>query len=184
MTETERILRILAGHAEEYAYFLDRYAEATHRLVAGIVDCAEDAEEVTQDAFIRAYEKLGSFRGDCRFSTWLYRIAYRLALRRAQTQRPEQPFDDEPQWERISDDVALPLLNDDEATDEQVEQLRQALDQLHPDERTLLMLTYEEERPAAETANIMGLSEANVRTRLCRLRKKLFMLLSHDSTRT
>ena len=55
MTETERIHAILAGHTEEFAWFLDRYADATHRLVAGIVDCAEDAEEVTQDAFIRAY---------------------------------------------------------------------------------------------------------------------------------
>lgn len=181
MTETERIHAILAGHTEEFAWFLDRYADATHRLVAGIVDCAEDAEEVTQDAFIRAYEKLSTFRGDCRFSTWLYRIAYRLALRRARTPRTEQTVVDERLWESLSDDVALPLLDESEATDDQVERLRQALDRLRPDERTLLMLTYDEERPAAEVATIMGLSEGNIRTRLCRLRKKLFILLNHDS---
>ena len=77
--------------------------------------------------------------------------------------------------------MALPLLDESEATDDQVERLRQALDRLRPDERTLLMLTYDEERPAAEVATIMGLSEGNIRTRLCRLRKKLFILLNHDS---
>ena len=46
MTEAARIQAILAGHTEEYAYFLDRYADAIHRMVAGIVDCAEDAEYV------------------------------------------------------------------------------------------------------------------------------------------
>ena len=126
-------------------------------------------------------EKLSTFRGDCRFSTWLYRIAYRLALRRARTPRTEQTVDDERLWESLSDDVPLPLLDESEATDDQVERLRQALDRLRPDERVLLMLTYDEERPAAEVATIMGLSEGNIRTRLCRLRKKLFILLNHDS---
>ena len=104
-----------------------------------------------------------------------------LALRRARTPRTEQTVVDERLWESLSDDVALPLLDESEATDDQVERLRQALDRLRPDERTLLMLTYDEERPAAEVATIMGLSEGNIRTRLCRLRKKLFILLNHDS---
>ena len=104
-----------------------------------------------------------------------------FALRRARTPRTEQTVDDERLWESLSDDVPLPLLDESEATDDQVERLRQALDRLRPDERVLLMLTYDEERPAAEVATIMGLSEGNIRTCLCRLRKKLFILLNHDS---
>lgn len=180
MTEAARIQAILAGHEEEYAYFLDRYADAIHRMVAGIVDCAEDAEEVTQDAFIRAYEKLPTFRGDCQFSTWLYRIAYRLALRCARKPRRELLFDDERALDALGDEVILSDNPEAGAADAAVERLRQALGRLRPEERTLLLLTYDEERPTAETATIMGLSEGNVRTRLSRLRKKLFVLLSHE----
>lgn len=180
MTEAARIQAILAGHEEEYAYFLDRYADAIHRMVAGIVDCAEDAEEVTQDAFVRAYEKLPTFRGDCQFSTWLYRIAYRLALRRARKPRRELLFDDERALDALGDEVILSDNPEAGAADAAVERLRQALGRLRPEERTLLLLTYDEERPTAETATIMGLSEGNVRTRLSRLRKKLFVLLSHE----
>lgn len=180
MTEAARIQAILAGHEEEYAYFLDRYADAIHRMVAGIVDCAEDAEEVTQDAFIRAYEKLPTFRGDCQFSTWLYRIAYHLALRRARKPRRELLFDDERALDALGDEVILSDNPEAGAADAAVERLRQALGRLRPEERTLLLLTYDEERPTAETATIMGLSEGNVRTRLSRLRKKLFVLLSHE----
>lgn len=180
MTEAARIQAILAGHTEEYAYFLDRYTDAIHRMVAGIVDCAEDAEEVTQDAFVRAYEKLPTFRGDCQFSTWLYRIAYRLALRCARKPRRELLFDGEEALDALGDEVSLPVDSMAEADDDQVEHLREAIGHLRPEERTLLLLAYDEERPTAEIAAIMGLSEGNIRTRLSRLRKKLFLLLSHE----
>ncbi len=180
MTEDDRIRLVLSGHTEAFAYFLDRYADATHRLVAGIVGRPEEAEEITQDAFVQAFEHLASFRGDCRFSTWLYRIAYRLALRHSGHDRHETASPDNEALDNLPDEFDPAAFGEEEAETDRVERLRRALDSLPPDERTLIALFYDEERPAAEIAHIMGLSEANVRTRLCRIRKKLFVKLQTD----
>ncbi len=76
--------------------------------------------------------------------------------------------------------VSLPFDVDVPFDEEQVERLHKAMEKLRPDERAILLLAYDEERPTAEIATIMRLSEGNVRTRLSRLHKKLFVFLSHD----
>jgi len=56
-----------------FSYFLDRYSHPIYSLIIQIVSCREDAEELVQDSFIKAFRKLDTYKGDCSFSTWLYR---------------------------------------------------------------------------------------------------------------
>lgn len=69
--ETQYIARILDGDTECFSAFLDRYSRPLYVLIVQIVGCSEDAEELVQDVFLKAFRCLGSYRGECRFSTWL-----------------------------------------------------------------------------------------------------------------
>ena len=78
--ETQYIARILNGDTEAFSVFLDRYSRPLYVLIVQIVGCPEDAEELVQDVFLKAFRCLDSYKGECRFSTWLYRIAYNAAV--------------------------------------------------------------------------------------------------------
>lgn len=174
--EYELIERIAGGDTEAFAVLVDRYAHTVHALVARIVVTAEDAEEVTQDVFLKVFDNLSRFDGRSSLSTWLYRIAYNTAVSHARRRRrPTCPIDER----RIT------AVRDDEAErlEEMVEQqqaldaLAAAIEALEADERALVTLRYYDDHPIAECAEITGLTEANVKVRLHRIRKKLFVMI-------
>lgn len=101
--ESYIITRILAGKTEEYAYFLDTYGQPFFSLIVRMVNSEEDAEELTQDTFMKAFEHLSSFNGKSSFSTWIYRIAYNTALSFLRKKNVEQTVIDDNQWNQISD---------------------------------------------------------------------------------
>ena len=72
--------KVLKGDANAYAHLINKYKDMTYTLAMKIVKNHEDAEEVAQDSFLKAYEKLDSFKGDSKFSTWLYTIVYRNSI--------------------------------------------------------------------------------------------------------
>lgn len=78
--EQHKIERILAGKTEEFAYFLDTYGQQVFTLIVRMTGSESDAEELTQDTFLKAFQHLSSFNGKSQFSTWIYRIAYNTAL--------------------------------------------------------------------------------------------------------
>lgn len=74
--ETHIIHRILKGETSLYKYFLDKYSQQVFILIIRIVENQEDAEELTQDTFLKAFEHLSSFKAESSFSTWIYRIVH------------------------------------------------------------------------------------------------------------
>lgn len=82
MKDDERhiIQRILRGETALYEHFLNTYGQQVFILVARIVSNQEDAEELTQDVFLKAFQHLSSFKGTSSFSTWIYSIAYNTAI--------------------------------------------------------------------------------------------------------
>ena len=176
--ESYIITRILAGKTEEYAYFLDTYGQPVFALIVRMVNSEEDAEELTQDAFMKAFEHLSAFNGKSSFSTWIYRIAYNTALSFLRRKNVEQTVIDENSWSQISDTQIDDALNND--SEEQIEKLQQALTKLTAEERALVTLFYEEERPIQELAHILNLNEGNIKVKLHRLRKKLYLLMQKE----
>lgn len=177
--EKELIKRITEGETEQFALIAEHYAQAVHTLVVRIVGSNEDAEELTQDVFLRAFEHLPMFSFKSSFSTWLYRIAYNAAISFTRHKRlPHYPIE-ENRLRQVQDDD----LEQMEATadnNEQIEALGRAIEQLDAEERALLTLFYYEERSVAECAEIMTQSHSNIKVRLHRIRKKLFILLSDE----
>lgn len=170
------IVRILSGHAEEYGYFLDRYGPQVFALVARLVSAQLDAEEITQDAFIRAFTALGTFDFRSEFSTWVSRIAYNCAVQFLRKRKRDVVVDiDEAQLADISDGMADEVLSAD--SDDRISALNRAVELLPPDDRALLTLFYYENRSISDIAYILSLKESNVAVRLYRVRKRLCVLI-------
>ena len=104
--EHDLIERIADGDTEAFAVLVDRYAHTVHALVARIVVTAEDAEEVTQDVFLKVFDHLPRFDGRSSLATWIYRIAFNTAVSHARRRRrPTCPID-ERRIAAITDDEA------------------------------------------------------------------------------
>lgn len=173
--EEERLIRrIKEGHIEAFAPLVEHYKRSIYVLVLRIVEQREEAEEVAQDVFLKAFQAIHSFDHRSRFSTWLYRIACNTALSAVRGGRKRYTLFDAERVERV--ELAAEEAEGEEAAllnEAQIEELLHALDRLLPDERALIQLHYYEQLPLAECAKALHLTEVNTKVRLHRIRKKL-----------
>lgn len=173
--EKELIARILDGHAEDYGYFLERYSQEAFAIVVRLVPQQEDAEELVQDAFVRAFNRLDTFEGRSTFSTWICRIAYTTAISWLRKRCMKYlSIDDQPKLTDTEVDEAF----DDES---RIEELRRAITLLKPDEQTLITLYYYDNRPLNDIAYILDAEPNTLATRLHRIRRKLYLLMKHGT---
>lgn len=174
--ESKIIERVLSGQTEDFAYFLETYSERLHHWVRRMVSDGQDAEEVVQDAFVKAFTHLSNFNRQAAFSTWLYRIAYNCAVQHLRRRHHEPLLTTEPEELcTVSDTMADESLAVD--TEEQIALLRKAIEQLSPDDRALITLFYYEGRSQADIAYVFSMKEGAVATRLSRIRKRLYLLI-------
>ena len=168
--EQQRIRRILDGRSDEYGYFVRTYSAQVLDFVSRMVSDAGDAEELAQDAFVRAFRALRQFDGRSSWLTWVLRIAYHTVLNHLKRQRQ--------QWLSI-DDLPLADTPDDLSTDreERIQQLDAAIGRLPADEQLLLHLYYYDDRQLRDIAYIMDAEPGLLATRLHRIRKKLLLML-------
>ena len=121
--ELHIITSILAGKTERFSYFLDTYGQQIFTLIVRMVGSPEDAEELTQDTFMKAFRHLSDFNGKSSFSTWLYRIAYNTALSSLRKQPNEVLSVDDRLWNNLTENEIDRAL--DEEDEERIEQLSQ-----------------------------------------------------------
>jgi len=167
--DAELVARAQAGEREAFEELVRRHAEHLFAVVVRLMPDRHEAEEVTQEAFLRAWRGIGHFKGDARFFTWLYRIGVNEARRRTHQQRPAGPT-------ASIEEAALEPPDPRPAPDRQAEHtdLRAALERavraLDPDYRAPLILRDVEGLSTAEAAAIMGLRQAAFKSRLHRAR--------------
>ena len=166
------IRKVLAGNARAYTFLVDKYQALAYTLACRILKQEQEAEEVTQDAFVRAYRALGTYQGDAAFSTWLYRIVHNAALSRLRKKQVDTTSLDElyHQPDTSAADHAFQVL----VTQDRRAAVERALQKLPGDEAALVDLYYIQEKSAEEISLITGLTSVNVRTKLFRTRKKLY----------
>lgn len=177
-TEAHIIREILNGKTNRYEYFLDKYGQQVFALVARIVSCQEDAEELTQDVFLKAFRQLSSFKEESSFSTWIYRIAYNAAISATRKRNYDVLHLDDAVFANLSDTQVDEALEDE--SEEQLNRLSRAIEKLDADERALITLYYIEERPLAEVAFISGMTDNNAKVKLHRIRKKLYIIMKQE----
>ena len=170
--ETLLISRILSGQTTLFRQLVDRYAEQVLRMVARLIPSPEEAEEVTQDVLLEAFQSLARFDArQASFHTWLMRIAYHTALKNyRQHHRSLQLMEVEQQrLDAFPDDETDALLDD---TD-RVELVERAIETLKPDDQMLLNLYYFDNRRMREIACITEHEESYLHSRLQWIRKRL-----------
>jgi RNA polymerase sigma factor (sigma-70 family) len=174
--ESRRIQQVIDGDAASFSYLVTQYKDLAFAIAIRILQNEQDAEEAVQDAFVQAFRKIKSFRGESRFSTWLYRIVVNHSLTRARKRKRVVPYADlelaEGQFEAI--ETSYSRLT----SQEQTKYINLALERLAPEDRTLLTLYYLEEQPIGEIAEITGISKENTKMRLHRARGKMYGVLS------
>lgn len=180
--ERQIIKDVLAGHINRYDWIVHSYSRRVFALIARIVTCREDVEELTQDTFIKAFDRLADFRGDCAVSTWIYRIAYTTAISHTRRkQAPEVAVDDSQALDVADDDDDVNALLDAPADAAREAALTEAIGCLAPDERALITLHYFNNLSLAEVAQVTGLNLSNVKVKMMRIRRKLYRLITHEN---
>jgi len=165
--------RVLRGETAAYAFLVNQHKEMVFSLALKITGNREDAEEVAQDTFMKAFRSLDKFRRKSKFSTWLYRIAYNTAISRTREKKTDTiPLEDSQAESYSEEDI---IENIDRHSDtEKSGMIDQVLKKLNGREYMLVNLFYMEEHSVEEIGYIMGLSKSNVKVSLHRIRKKLF----------
>ena len=138
--EAHIIQDVLEGKTSRYEYFLDKYGQQVFTLIVRIVASQEDAEELTQDTFLKAFRHLSSFKAESNFSTWIYRIAYNTAISAVRKKKYDLFDMDDTLLANISDEQIDDTLNDE--SEEQIAKLNKAMKKLDEDERAVITLFY------------------------------------------
>lgn len=174
-SDIELIDRALNGDKSGYAGLVNRHKAYAFSIALRIIKNREEAEEITQDSFIKAFRSLDQFRRDARFSTWLYRIVYTTALNYLRRHGVETVELDVPMAELLPADQP----DSAELLDQKIKKqyITQALNTLKSDDAIVLQLFYLEEKSLEEIAEIMGLEPNTVKIRLHRARPRLRLCL-------
>ena len=177
--ESELVSRAQAGEDEAFSELVSRYQNKIYRLAKNITQNNEDAEDVLQEAFLKAYSHLKGFQRNSRFYTWIVRIAVNEALMKLRKRRSDRtvPLDEpvETGEEAVTREIAVWEDNPEQRySHEEMQQiLDDAVEDLKPDFRTVFVLRDIEELSTEETAETLGISIPAVKSRLLRARLAL-----------
>lgn len=177
MDEKLLVNKVLKGDTSAFGYFVDTYQDMALTIAYRICGNTQDAEDIVQNAFIKAFRNIHTFRQKSKFSTWIYRIVYNTAISETRTsvfntvlvdykhENIDRSFSDFDTMDRIENEERILLV-------------KKAMEIIPKDESLLLTLFYLEDNSVKDISIIMGLTESNVKVRLHRARNRLKELLS------
>lgn len=177
--EVSLVERARQGDAEAFSALISKYDRRVYRMARQITQNDEDAEDVLQDTFLKAYEHLNSFQGQSKFYTWLTRIAVNESLMKLRKRKSDRTVSLDENIETDEESIVREIAVWDGTPEERYgqEELRAILDEaiqsLKPIFRTVFVLRDVEEMSTEETAEMLGLSIAAVKSRLLRARLQL-----------
>jgi RNA polymerase sigma-70 factor (ECF subfamily) len=174
------IAECLQGNTAAFGVLVRRYQDRLYHSVYRLVDNAEDAQDVVQEAFLHAYQSLDSFKGDSLFFTWLYRIAVNTAISLKRKRRAMVRMDSGRNGEPTIDPIDVSEENQPGYALEQAEQgrrVREALARLSPEHRAVLVLKDMEGQKYEAMAELLQVPIGTIRSRLHRARLELRELL-------
>ncbi|MBR6633707.1 MAG: sigma-70 family RNA polymerase sigma factor [Clostridia bacterium] len=174
----ERLIKeSLSGNAESFGELVRHYERFVFNIAFSYMTNYDDAFDVAQDSFVKAWQRLSSFKGVSAFSTWLYRITVNTA-KDALSERNRREKDSEID-ERVPSELETP--EEKMLREESARQLKKALDTLDPDMREILVLREFEEMSYAEISRCLNIEEGTVKSRLSRARERLREILREQN---
>ena len=174
LSDRDVIERVRSGEVELFEILMRRYNQRVFRVARAVLASDAEAEDLAQEAWVRAYEHLGDFAGRAAFSTWLIRIVLHEGWARARRERRFEELRPEEEGEKTMKHQAAPAGPEAQTLDREIRtMLEAAVGSLPETYRTVFVLRDIEELSTAETAECLELSEEAVKTRLHRARASL-----------
>lgn len=164
------------GNVQAFSFLVEKYQKLIYTLALKLLKRPEDAEEMAQDTFIKAYQKLDSYEGKSKFSTWLYSITYNACISELRKRRIEfKSLEDQRITEQ--DEMKMHDYYRETKKEDQEKYLNLALGKLPEDDQVLVTLYYYENQSMDEISEITGLTVSNIKVKIHRARKKMYSLL-------
>lgn len=178
-TDQLYITKVINGDVNAFAYLVDAYKSMVFSLVFKMTKNREEAEEICQDTFIKAYKNLSKFKGDSKFSTWLYRIAYHASL---DAIKKNKNNNNTIEINEITFNQIKSVDNILEGIErkERAKIMNDCLLKLPEEERSIIWMFYYDELSVKEMMEVTQFSEANIKVKLLRARKKLLAIVEEN----
>ena len=166
------------GNVSSYSYLVNKYKNLVYNLAYRILKNREDAEEVSQDAFLKAFNVINEFNNKAKFSTWLYKIVYNIAISMVRHKKTLNYLKTDELDEDLFDNQEFSFQNVFQMEiDEKKEIVQNLLNELNDEENILIALYYFNDCSIQEISEITSLSMPNVKIKLYRTRKSLLVKL-------
>jgi len=179
-SDIEIISRVLKGEQQAYAELVKRYQNYVFTLTLRFIKSREDAEEVSQDIFVKAYRSLADFRGESKFSTWLYTIVNTTCITFLRKRRLDvQSLDNEKVFETVESQDSGLNANQVERKS-RANMVNRSISMLSYDDSEILTLFYKAEQSLEEISQILGLEQNTVKVRLHRARQRLKTMMENS----
>jgi len=173
LNDNEIISQVLSGDHQAYAGLVNRYQNYVFTLTLRMVKNREDAEEVAQDVFIKAYKYLADFKGASKFTTWLYTIVNNTAISFLRKKKLDiHSLDNEKVFE-VADSQDSGMRANLVEQKSKLGMVNQAINLLSPDDAQIITLFYKAEQSLEETAQVLGIEVNAAKVRLHRARTRL-----------
>ncbi|SHK79023.1 RNA polymerase sigma factor [Maribacter aquivivus] len=171
-TDLELVERIVSNNDSMlFGVLYDRYSKLVYNKCLGFSKSNKEAEDLTQDIFLMLYVKLGSFKGNSKFSTWLYSFTYNFCVNYVNRNK-ERRIDDNSVKFDVHEDVPVEVT-DDLLLQMQVDKLKEALELIAPEDKTILLLKYQDGASIKELEDILELKSSAIKMRLKRAKAKV-----------
>ena len=172
-SERAALEAVRGGNGDAYSYLVQKYMRKAMSIAWGVVRREQDAEDIVQEAFVRAYQKIDRMRSDESFGPWLFRIVSNLAIDHVRKRKRDAE-------EKIDEYFASPMRTDATSTETLAHRIDAALETLPEMQKLVARLYLVEEFSHSEIASIAGVSEGTVRSHLHHARRKLQELLADE----
>ena len=167
------ISAVLQGNKQAYAELVNRYQNFVFTICLRYTSSREDAEEIAQDIFVKAYRCLSDFRGDSKFSTWLYTIVNTSCITFLRKKRLQTHSLDDEKVFAVADNIDGGMRANQVEQKSRIAMVNQAIQLLSPDDAKIITLFYKGEQSLEEIGEIMGIEPNTIKVKLHRARVRL-----------
>jgi RNA polymerase sigma factor (sigma-70 family) len=168
--------KVLEGDVSKFSFFIEKYRDMAFSIAFRIINNREDAEEIVQDSFLKAFKALGKFKRDSKFSTWFYRIVVNNSLSKLERDKSESMYVDLEVVSNVVIEKVESVYKELALSDQQL-YINMALVEMSVEDRLLLTLYYLNENTLEEITEITGITQENLKMKIHRARKKMFIIL-------